>query len=142
LLLDGDGEEMKKTFDDTLEDVRQEREDYIASLLWGGPFDAQEKAKEILDFLDYVSQRVCIHNLLTYLCEIGWKAAGDPADFIAEKIQDNRKVALKSAIKTTLRIAHQHLIEAFHAYPWDEENHKRMKRAIEDLETIRRELRT
>jgi hypothetical protein len=126
---------MKKTFDDTMDYVRQEREDYIASLLWGGPFDAQEKAKEILDFLDYVSQRVCIHNLLTYLCELGWKAVGDPADFIDQKIKNTR-------VETMLKMAQGILVEAFHSKSWNEERHNQIKRIIADLETIRRELRT
>jgi hypothetical protein len=58
-------------------------------------------------------------------------------------MKTDREVALKSEVKTTLKIAQHLLIEArcvgLSAW-YSEENQRKIDRIIEDLETIRREL--
>jgi hypothetical protein len=57
-------------------------------------------------------------------------------------MKTDREVALKAQVGTIVKIAQGLLIEANCIGLWNDENHERMKRIIEDLETIRRELRT
>jgi len=81
---------MKKWTDKT-DTIRDEMQTHIASLLWGG-FNACDKAKEILDYFDCVTQRVSVQDFCSRIQKLGWDAQGNPADFV-EKIAAERDAA-------------------------------------------------
>jgi len=64
---------------------------------------------------------------------------------MVEKVETDRdrdrEVALKAQVETIVKIAHLLLIEANCIGLWGDDIHTQMKRVIEDIEMIRRELR-